>query len=282
MQSLLISEEEIKGTESDELNLQNEFYSFARYPQKLKPLRPTRKEPEEIYDMIKILSHDIRSPLVTIGAALKLLKKGFYGASDEGVSFELDRLLGIVNQAKGVMEEFMGMAFSLSGIQDMHREILDIKKDIAEPVILEMKKRMEEREIILFNDALKSVTQGETLTIGNRFLLKAVFRNLIHNAIIYGGRGCKISYSIEKQTYFHKITVFNTGKPMSKKDQNILFKKVSFIKRDGKEATGGMGLGLYLVREIVHKQGGRIWYRACKKGSKFMFTIPRIKEGKIH
>jgi signal transduction histidine kinase len=42
-----------------------------------------------------------------------------------------------------------------------------------------------------------------------------------------------------------------------------------------------MGLGLYLVKEIVQKHGGEIWYEACKNGSKFVFTIPHAEENMI-
>ena len=73
MESLLIHEDEIKGTDSNKWILKNESCSVAGYPKKLKPLISVKKDPEEIYDMIKILSHDIRSPLVMIGASIKLL-----------------------------------------------------------------------------------------------------------------------------------------------------------------------------------------------------------------
>lgn len=279
MQSRLINEGPIKRTDSNKWILKNESRSIIGYPNHLKSLRPKmKKDEQDLYDMMKILSHDIRSPLVTIGAALKLLKKGSYGALDEGVCVELDKLLEIVVQATRIMEDFMGRVFSLSGTSDMHHEILDIRKDIADPVIFELEKRIQEKGIVIFNDDPGPGAEVKALTAGDSFLLKAVFRNLIHNAIRYGGKGCIMSYSIKNQASFHKITVFNSGRPIPDEEQNKLFNKFCSIKRDPNSANGGMGVGLYFAKEIVQKHGGRIWYEACKNGSKFIFTLPCIKE----
>lgn len=98
MHSLLFNKENnIKATDFNKLYLKDDLYPIIGYWNNLKTLRPkVKKEQEEFYDMMKILSHDIRTPLVIISAALKLLKKGVYGEVDKGVYAELDRLFEIV------------------------------------------------------------------------------------------------------------------------------------------------------------------------------------------
>lgn len=272
MQSISVNEEHLKVANlnqwiTDQLNCSSSAISN-------KIDNNNESGSEEICDMLKMLSHDIRSPLVTIGATLKLLKRGAYGVFDEGANNELEKLLRLVIQATGVMEDLMGMAFSLSNTPDEHREILNIREDIFYPVILELKKIMEDREVVLFNEGFKVGTEKNALTLGNRFLLKSVFRNLINNAIRYGGKGCKISCSIVKQASFNMISLFNTGKSISESDQNKLFSKN--MHSENSRGNGGMGMGLYLVKEIIRKNGGKIWYEACKNGSKFIFTLPCI------
>jgi signal transduction histidine kinase len=282
MQGLLINEDQIKGSASNKWVSKNDYRSIIGYPNNLSSIRlKIKKEKEELYSMMKILSHDIRSPLVSMGAALTLVNKGSYGSLDKGVSSELDRLIGIVTHTTGILEDFMARASSLDGTLDISGEILNIREDIAYPVIMELKKRIQEKGIILFNHGYSSGDEGDTLTTGNRFLLKAVFRNLFNNAIKYGGKGCKISYSINKHGSFHRITFFNSGEPVPEKDRHKLFEKFRSINRVPNKMNDSMGLGLYLVKDIIQRHGGRIWYEACEKGSKFIFTLPRLEENGI-
>ena len=44
--------------------------------------------------------------------------------------------------------------------------------------------------------------------------------------------------------------------------------------QNGKEGTGGTGLGLYLIGNVIQKLGGEIWYEAKENGSNFVFTLP--------
>jgi sensor histidine kinase regulating citrate/malate metabolism len=164
----------------------------------------------EIMDMIKILSHDIRSPLITIAAGLKLLKKGAYGPVEKGVIEELEKLQEIV-----------------------------IK------------------------------------TAGNRFLLKAVFRNLLRNALKYGGKECRILMDIEEIGDFYRIDVFNTGNLVPVDKRKMLFKKYYRLDSTDKINPDGMGLGLFLVRKILQRHGGKIYYKAEQNGSNFIFSLPK-------
>jgi K+-sensing histidine kinase KdpD len=230
---------------------------------------------KEIIHMIKILSHDVRSPLITVAAGLKMIKKGAYGPIDEGVREEIEKLYEVITKTTGNMEDFMEKAFSLDGDLNSHHETLDIGIDILNPVLGEFQKEIREGVISIEN---RIDLKGFYTTVGNRFLLKAVFRNLISNGLKYGGKGCKIRINIDDCGSIYKINVFNSGSPVPEEDRNMLFKKFCRIgKRDNGELEG-IGLGLYLVREILETHGGKIWYEARQDGSNFIFTMPKHKE----
>ena len=68
--------------------------------------------------------------------------------------------------------------------------------------------------------------------------------------------------------------MYNSGKPVPEKCRPKLFTKFSRIEENNNGNSNGTGLGLYLVKKIIQKHGGDIWYEAKENGSNFVFTLP--------
>ena len=230
---------------------------------------------EEILNILKIMSHDIRGPLTTLGAGLKLLKKGAYGRMDTRASYEIDQLFSLLKGLMGNVEDFLGRAFSINGGLKMSREALHLNREIVQPVLLELSKEIQGRSITVQNH-LDALSDKAHFIQGDRFWLKAIFRNLIRNAIKYGGRGCRIAIGFEDLRFHYRMNVHNTGKPVPEKFRDRLFTKFGRISSKENGNSESMGLGLYLVKEIVERHGGLIWYEATEKGSNFLFDLPKV------
>jgi len=106
--------------------------------------------------------------------------------------------------------------------------------------------------------------------------LKIVFRNLLKNAMKYGDKGGTITIGFENPGSCGRFNVFNSGKPIPEEYRDKLFTKfVRFGNNgNGNEMVDGMGLGLYLIKTIIQKRGGDIWYEAKENGSNFVFILP--------
>lgn len=124
MQSLLFNKKSIKGIGFNKWFLKDDSCPIIGYWNNFETSGPkVKNEQEDQNDMMKILSHDIRNPLITIGAELKLLKKGIYGEVGEEAYAELDRLLKIVTQTTSIMEDFMANTIPQSGELNTNGEI---------------------------------------------------------------------------------------------------------------------------------------------------------------
>jgi light-regulated signal transduction histidine kinase (bacteriophytochrome) len=107
---------------------------------------------EEILNILKVMSHDIRGFLTSLGAGLKLVKKGAYGKMDRTVSDEIDQLFRVLKGLMGTVEDFLGRAFSLNAGLEMSQEALHLNRDIVQPVLLEFSKDIQGRSITDFVD----------------------------------------------------------------------------------------------------------------------------------
>lgn len=229
---------------------------------------------EQILNMLMVVSHDLRSPLVAMAATIKLLILGVFGKADESVKNTLNDTYRRVSKLLGTVDDCLGKTSSVvKGALDFEREVLDLREDIIDPVLDELSSEMASQEIVIDN-RLGAIPAYSIPIKANRVWLKIVFRNLFSNAIRYGGKGCTIAFGFEDQGSYYKLNVHNSGEPVAEHYRDKLFKKFFRIEERGKGTFESMGLGLYLTKRIIEKQGGDIWYEAKDFGSNFVFTLP--------
>lgn len=252
----------------------------AHYLEKLElKRRDSRSESHEgeltcnSLNMLKMMFHDLRGCLVSMSATLKLLTRGYYGKMDEGVTNHLNELLSKTISLNGMTEEYLSRAFSVDGDLEIEDEALDLKQDIINPILEELSPELRGHCIRVEHRFDEMSTRSISIR-ANRFWCKTVFRNLLKNAIKYGNPGGTISIGFENQGSFYRLNVYNSGKPIPEEYRNKIFTKFMSFGKNGNGGANGMGLGLYLVKEIIRKHGGDIWYEAEEGGSNFVFTLP--------
>ena len=102
---------------------------------------------------------------------------------------------------------------------------------------------------------------------------KEVLINLLDNAIKYSPEESEILLNYKKYESFFSINIIDHGMGISESEQGMIFKR--FYRSPEVEREQGLGIGLYLVREIIEKQGGYIKVRSeVGKGSTFSMFLP--------
>jgi len=228
---------------------------------------------EQILNMIKIISHDLRGSLLSILANLKLLNRGYYGKMDENVKIKLEELFEKVKGLIGMTEDYIGRAFSINGHLEIEREVLDLKEDIINPVLKEFSHEIRDRDLQIDN-RLDVISKPPIFMKGSKLWLRAVFRNLLKNAINYGDAGGTIALGFEYQALMYRVSIYNSGKPIPEEQRDKLF---SIFNHNGDNHNGrsnGMGMGLYFAKMVIQKHGGDIWYEAKEYGSNFVLLFP--------
>lgn len=106
----------------------------------------------------------------------------------------------------------------------------------------------------------------------SKWTAEALF-NLLDNAVKYSLTGGKISVSVERWEMYVKLDVTDTGKGISESNQASIFRR--FYREEEVHDEQGVGIGLYLTREIITRQGGYIKVTSeVGKGSTFSVFLP--------
>ena len=107
----------------------------------------------------------------------------------------------------------------------------------------------------------------------SKWTAEALF-NLLDNAVKYTPAGGKISVSVEQWEMYVKLDVTDTGKGIPESRQAAIFRR--FYREEAVHDQPGVGIGLYLAREIVTRQGGYIKVASeVGRGSTFSVFLPR-------
>ena len=120
----------------------------------------------------------------------------------------------------------------------------------------------------------QSVDCPEDLTVSHdsKWTSEALF-NLLDNAVKYTPAGGKIAVSVVLWEMYVEVKVTDTGKGISESNQAAIFRR--FYREEEVHEQQGVGIGLYLAREIVTRQGGYIKVVSEPgKGSEFSIMLP--------
>jgi PAS domain S-box-containing protein len=231
-----------------------------------------KKLNEDILNMLKIMSHDIRSPLISMFATLKLLQRGNYGSMDESAINTVKDLTLRVQRILGIADDCLGKAHAVENQFKLDKVEIDLRQEVIDPVLEELFSEIENKKIFIDN-RLGSIPTGSITVNASKIWLKSVYRNLFKNAIKYGGDGITIAYGYEDHGSYYKFSVYNNGPAIPNEKRNALFEK--FGRVDKASEQDGVGMGLFLTKAIINQHGGDIWYEEKDKGSVFFFTLPK-------
>ena len=213
------------------------------------------------------VSHDFRSPLTSI--------KGYVEAILDGtIPPELqDKYLNIISHEADRLEKLTRSLLVLNDL-DERKRMMNIRKFDINDVI---KNTANTFEVICSkkNIDLELLLSGRELFVeADMEQIQQVLYNLLDNAVKYTPTGGHVNVSVAQWEMYVEIKVSDTGKGISESNQASIFKR--FYREEEIHNQPGVGIGLYLTREIVTQQGGYVTVESqVGKGSAFSIFLPR-------
>ncbi|MDD2366058.1 MAG: PAS domain-containing protein [Desulfuromonadaceae bacterium] len=215
------------------------------------------------------VSHDMRSPLVTIKTFIGYLEQDISRADSGRITEDI----GFIRGASDRMEIMLNELLELSRIGRIGNQPVSVTlKQIAEEARIAVAGQLEKKGVTL------KITGFDVMLHGDRPRLVQIWQNLLDNAVKY--MGDQSAPEIETGAVINgkeiKFFVRDNGIGIKREDQDKIFGV--FEKIDS--GSGGVGLGLSVVKKIVELSGGRIWVESAGEGEGacFCFTLPDVVE----
>lgn len=226
------------------------------------------KEVQDKKETIKFFTystlHDLKGPAIGIHGLTKRLKGEYEaGLGEKGVLY-CDQILKASEQFLTLVEKLNAYITSKEAPLDLEEFQLD---EVLEGIREEFTERLEE------SGAALVVSVPGPIIVADRLAITRVFRNLIDNALKYGGEILdRIQVGFRENEAFQIINVGDNGVGISELDSKRLFNL--FQRNDTSRGVEGLGLGLAIVKEIVERHGGRVWVENdFGAGATFYFSI---------
>jgi signal transduction histidine kinase len=225
-------------------------------------------------DFVAMVSHELRSPLTAImGAAKTIARKGPDMSTDQHEIF-MDMIVRQADRMLRLSEDFLTAARMDSGMRKMRRELIDLS-GVAERVIDDLKHARvgEERVVEL------AARPRHPEVWGDRAAIEQILSNLVENALKYSPPDAPVAVRVEATETEAKIEVADRGQGISPEQLGSIFDRYRQVEDDGGRKVGGVGLGLFIVKNLVDAHRGKIDV-ASELGAGATFTVCLPKRSK--
>lgn len=233
------------------------------------------KEAELLKDeFIAVAAHELRTPLAILkGFSQTLIVQTARGKGPELAEWQSEALQEI-DQATArlvdLLKDLLDVTRLQAGRLELHIEPIDVIPYVQR-LLTRIQMTTEQHQLSLHTTLSHLVVSVDARRI------EQVLTNMLGNAIKFSPTGGFIEVTIQhdEQTNMGLVGISDHGVGIPASQQARIFGR--FARADNAQAygIGGTGLGLYLCRELVERQSGRIWFEAVEgKGSPFWIAFP--------
>jgi signal transduction histidine kinase len=253
-----------------ELSVMQLFGSMASLAIRKNQLYDETKSALETRDMfISMAAHELRTPLTAIHGYGQLLRKklALLDSNEarwaQHLTNESTRLMILVNDLLEINRIRMGQL-------NYNWKECDLN-EILQRVVANFPFRFADYDLIYKNTLKKS----NSTIIGDYDKLLQVIDNVLDNAVKFSERGSRIGLKLSSAGKYLKISITDTGKGIKKEDLEKVYERYF---RGSNHLTEGMGLGLYLTKNIITQHHGTVQIKSKEnKGTSVIINLPKGK-----
>lgn len=215
-------------------------------------------------EFIGIASHELKTPLTSVRGYLDLLNV----MEDKQPNRQcVEKALESTHKLEKLIRDLLDVSKIQSGQLQ-----LNIKDFVMDELIDETLASIQ--MVTLTHEIVKGKNEyGDQVIWGDRQKIEQVLVNILLNAVKYSPADNKIIVSTEKTESELIVRVRDFGIGIPEEEINEIFERF-YRTKNSSVHIAGLGLGLYICRDIVQRHNGRIWVEKEEQGSSFYFSLP--------
>jgi signal transduction histidine kinase len=216
--------------------------------------------------MISDVAHELRTPLANIRGYLEALRDRVVEPSPEVVDSLYDEAM-ILSR---LVDDLQELALAEAGQLRLAREPVDVA-DVVQQAVQSFQPQAAAKGLTVEAELAGALPPVDA----DRQRVGQVLRNLLRNAVAYTPAGGKVTVSARQVGEEVEVAVRDTGVGIAPEHLPYIFERFYRADRSRTRSTGGAGLGLTIVKELVEAHGGHVRVESqVGAGSTFTFTLP--------
>jgi len=220
-------------------------------------------------NFIAAISHELRTPLTPLKGYLSLYASGQLEADTDMAKETFDVMLRQTDRLEQLINDLLEASQMETGRPVTRTAKVDLVELVGE--VGAEAEREHERRILIEPRCPAAWVLADPLRV------KQVLVILVSNAVKYSPSECPVRLEIESDDDRCVISVEDQGEGITEEEQPRIFDRFYRTDNGSTRATGGVGLGLYIAKQLVESMGGRLSVASQPgQGSTFSFTVPLV------
>lgn len=239
-------------------------------------VKNTRQEKENVKQLVSDISHQTKTPMTNIKLYASLLEETIESEENMQKQEESMRLLRAIH---GQTEKLEFLIQSLTKMSRLESNILELcpKKQplshLLEDTVEEVKEKAEQKRI-----AVICAYEGNQSACYDLKWTKEALGNILENAVKYSKEGTQVQIFVNAYELYTAVTVKDEGIGIEEDELPKIFGR--FYRGSRVQQEDGVGIGLYLAREILRKESGYIKVKSkIGEGTEFQLFLPSSSDG---
>ncbi|GAC1331920.1 MAG: hypothetical protein NVSMB17_10430 [Candidatus Dormibacteria bacterium] len=222
-------------------------------------------------DFLKTVSHELRTPLTVLSGYVEMMKDGSLGEVPTGWSKPMTQLQAKVDELNRLVHMMLEASRAEGPTLKVNLEDVDVAATVTHTVDAMQADAERAGHVLRLH-----LPDDELRVPADRDKLLVVLRNLVENAVKYSPGAPEVDIGVIAESNRVHIWVADRGMGIPESEKKHIFEQFHRIDSPDTAAIGGSGLGLFIVRQLVEVQGGRIEVTDREGGgSVFSVSLPR-------
>ena len=215
--------------------------------------------------MVVDFAHELRTPLTSVRGYLEALADGVVQPTRETFTILQDEILRLVR----LVEDLHQLTKADAARAYLSRESVNLS-DLVHQVLELHRFQFQSRDI----EVTTELSEDGTTVLADRDKLLQVLRNLVQNAGQYTPEGGTLRVTAERDADNAKVTFANTYAGVTEADMSSIFERFYRVEKSRSRESGGAGIGLSIVKELVDAHGGQVGAELAGDEIRFWFSVP--------